>query len=234
MIDVLLRTDPSRARTDREKQQADDIYKPGLTFRVRIQSLSPHLPHSLPSRYASRYQLRAKHLQSQRFLKVASLPVPARTAYQVIVTGGNAQTQCPTRRRIQSTHGLWTMVRLPDMLAVETGLPSFSYVVCWLAEPGFPPSENFLAIDAPTTTKCDMCQVFFCGIGVQHRCVAVRLANAHPHGMSDISDLIQSTEVYECFDGNAVEVEIMLDYLSTQNISPRQIYCEASLPPFCT
>jgi E3 ubiquitin-protein ligase CHFR len=36
--------------------------------------------------------------------------------------------------------------------------------------------------------------------------------------------------VYECFDGNAVEVEIMLDYLGTQNISPRQIYCEASLP----
>ena len=49
--------------------------------------------------------------------------------------------------------------------------------------------------------------------------------------MSDIGDLIQSTEVYECFDGNAVEVEIMLDYLSTQHISPRQIYGEVS---FCT
>jgi E3 ubiquitin-protein ligase CHFR len=36
MIDVLLRADPSRARTDREKQQADDVYKPGMTFRVRI------------------------------------------------------------------------------------------------------------------------------------------------------------------------------------------------------
>ena len=73
-----------------------------------------------------------------------------------------------------------------------------------------------------------MCQVFFCGIGVQHRCVAVRLTNAHPHGMSDIGDLIQSTEVYECFDGNAVEVEIMLDYLGTQNISPRHIYGEVN------
>jgi E3 ubiquitin-protein ligase CHFR len=120
------------------------------------------------------------------------------------------------------------MVRLPDMLAAEIGLPSFSSLPCHPAELAFPSSENLLAIDAPTTTKCDMCQVFFCGIGVQHRCVAVRLANAHPHGMSDISDLIQSTEVYECFDGNAVEVEIMLDYLGTQNISPRQIYCEAS------
>jgi E3 ubiquitin-protein ligase CHFR len=74
-----------------------------------------------------------------------------------------------------------------------------------------------------------MCQVFFCGIGVQHRCVAVRLTGAHPHGMSDIGDLIQSTEVYECFDGNAVEVEIMLDYLGTQHISPRHIYGEVSL-----
>lgn len=36
MVDVLLRADPSRARTDREKQQADEIYRPGVTFRVRI------------------------------------------------------------------------------------------------------------------------------------------------------------------------------------------------------
>jgi E3 ubiquitin-protein ligase CHFR len=73
-----------------------------------------------------------------------------------------------------------------------------------------------------------MCQVSFCGIGVQHRCVAVRLTSAHPHGMSDIGDLIQSTEVYACFDGNAVEVDIMLDYLGTQNISPRHIYGEVN------
>ena len=67
-----------------------------------------------------------------------------------------------------------------------------------------------------TCSQCahnDMHQVSFCGIGVQHHCVAIRLALAHPHGMSDISDLIQSTEVYECFDGYAVEVEIMLNYL---------------------
>ena len=36
MVDVLLRADSSRARTDREKQQADEIYKPGFSFRVRI------------------------------------------------------------------------------------------------------------------------------------------------------------------------------------------------------
>jgi Cysteine rich domain with multizinc binding regions len=116
---------------------------------------------------------------------------------------------------------------------VDIGMPfspvSFRY---WLTEskPRLP-SENLLATDAPTTTKCNMCQVYFCGIGVQHRCVAVRLASAHPHGMSDISDLIQSTEVYECFDGNAVEVEIMLDYLVTQHILPRHIYGQVSVSP---
>jgi len=46
--------------------------------------------------------------------------------------------------------------------------------------------------------------------------------------MTDIGDLVQSPEVYECFEGNPVEVEIMLDYLGTQNISPRQIYGEVS------
>jgi E3 ubiquitin-protein ligase CHFR len=49
--------------------------------------------------------------------------------------------------------------------------------------------------------------------------------------MTDIGDLIQSTEVYECFDGNAVEVEIMLDYLGTQHISPRHIYSQVSVSP---
>lgn len=87
-------------------------------------------------------------------------------------------------------------------------------------------SENLLALRAPTTTKCDMCQVSFCGIGVQGRCIAASLMSQHPHGMSDIGDLIQSAEVYECFDGNTVEVDIMLDYLTANRITPRYIYRE--------
>ncbi|KAI0252330.1 hypothetical protein BJV78DRAFT_1124784 [Lactifluus subvellereus] len=190
MIDVLLRADPSRARTDREKQQADEVYKPGLSFRIptpREASPEPAIP------------------QNGEFARPCPHCLP----------GNRYGWQCPNP--------------VPD--------PTSDLEHAWPMDDGSPPGhaccgncENLLAIDAPTTTKCDMCQVFFCGIGVQHRCVAVRLANAHPHGMSDIGDLIQSTEVYECFDGNAVEVEIMLDYLGTQNISPRHIYCEASLP----
>ncbi len=64
---------------------------------------------------------------------------------------------------------------------------------------------------------------------MQHHCIVVHLSSAHPHGMSDISDLIQSTKVYKCFDGNTVEVEIMLDYLGTQHISPWHIYNEVNL-----
>jgi hypothetical protein len=179
----------------------------------------------------SRYQLREKPRQSQRSLKVATMRVPVRTAHPEIASGGTAQTQCPTRRRIRNTPGPWMRAHLQDTLVVEIGMPlsPVPFVIELIESKPQLPSENLLAIDAPTTTKCDMCQVYFCGIGVQHRCVAVRLSSAHPHGMSDIGDLIQSTEVYECFDGNAVEVEIMLDYLGTQHISPRHIYGEVSV-----
>lgn len=74
-----------------------------------------------------------------------------------------------------------------------------------------------------TCSQCthdNMCQVSFCRIGMQHCCIAICLALAHLHGMSDISNLIQSTKVYECFDRNTVKVEIMLNYLGNQHILP--------------
>ncbi|KAI0335883.1 hypothetical protein GY45DRAFT_1316634 [Cubamyces sp. BRFM 1775] len=103
----------------------------------------------------------------------------------------------------------------------------------WLIEDGNPPGhgvcgncENVLALQAPTTTRCDFCQVSFCGIGIPQRCIAAPLTIQHPHGFSDLGDLIQCGEVYDCFDGNTVEVDIMLDYLSAQHLSPRHIYRE--------
>ncbi|KAI0632141.1 hypothetical protein C8Q77DRAFT_1218635 [Trametes polyzona] len=103
----------------------------------------------------------------------------------------------------------------------------------WLVDDGNPPGhgicgncENVLALQAPTTTKCDFCQVSFCGIGIPQRCIAAPLNIQHPHGFSDLSDLIQCGEVYDCFDGNTVEVDIMLDYLTAQGLSPRHIYRE--------
>ena len=50
-----------------------------------------------------------------------------------------------------------------------------------------------------------------------------------PHGMSTLADMIQSSDVYECFGGNTVEVDIMLEYLETQRLTPRHIYREVSV-----
>ena len=89
-------------------------------------------------------------------------------------------------------------------------------------------SENLLAIRAPETSKCDLCQVLFCGVGVQGRCEAAPLHAQHPHAMSDIADLVQSSDVYDCFDGLFVEVNYMLDYLTAQRKRPQHVYREVS------
>lgn len=91
-------------------------------------------------------------------------------------------------------------------------------------------SENILALTAPTTSKCDFCQVSFCGISIPHRCVAAPLANQHLDMLSDIGDMIQCGDVYEIFDGNAIEVEILLDYMTANNLTPRHIYREVRAP----
>lgn len=90
------------------------------------------------------------------------------------------------------------------------------------------PSEIMLALRAPTTSKCDMCSVSFCGINVQGRCVAASLPAQQPHGLGDIGDLIECSFIYDCFDGNNVEVEIMLDYLTAQRLTPKHIYREVN------
>ena len=71
---------------------------------------------------------------------------------------------------------------------------------------------------------------------MQGRCVAALLNSQHPHGLSDVGDLIQSTEIYDCFEGNAIEglifssymhlmslncylVEYMLDYITSHEMS---------------
>ncbi|KAK0187938.1 hypothetical protein F5146DRAFT_1061399 [Armillaria mellea] len=101
----------------------------------------------------------------------------------------------------------------------------------WHLDEGTPPGhancgncENLLALQAPTTTKCDFCQVSFCGIGVPGRCIAASLAAQQLHSMADLTDFVQSPEVYECFNDNHIEVDIMLDYLAVRRIMPKNIY----------
>ncbi|KAG6377048.1 hypothetical protein JVT61DRAFT_1097 [Boletus reticuloceps] len=184
IVDVLLRAEPSRTRTERERMQADEIYKAGSSMRIptpREASPEPNLNQN--SDYAR--------------------PCP----------------HCGP----DNPYG-W---RCPQPIVDFSVDPEQA----WHLDDGAPPGhaycgncEMLLALGAPVTTKCDFCQVSFCGINVQGRCTASALASQHPHNLSDVSDLIQSSEVYDCFENNHVEVEIMLDYLSTRQITPRQIY----------
>ncbi|KIL67897.1 hypothetical protein M378DRAFT_177137 [Amanita muscaria Koide BX008] len=184
MLDALLRAAPHKARSERERKQADEIYT-GQTLRIpkpREASPGPDLNQSVD----------------------LARPCP-------YCNDNSTGYRCPQP--------------IPDPAAD----PSHA----WHLENGSPPGhahcgncENLLALRAPTTSKCDLCQVSFCGINVQGRCMATPLASQHPHNLSDIGDLIQSSEVYECFDGNTVEVEIMFDYLTAQRLTPRHIYRE--------
>ncbi|KAJ6525305.1 hypothetical protein DFH09DRAFT_1188845 [Mycena vulgaris] len=179
VLDVLLRAAPHKARTERERQQADEIYA-GTSMRR-------HLPEP--------------DINPSDFIR----PCPN------CILGNPYGWRCPNPI-------------VDPNVDPENG---------WLADDGMPPGhstcgncENLLALPSPLTTKCDFCQVSFCGIGVQGRCVAALILSQQPHAFSDVGDLIESSAVYECFNSNTVEVEIMLDYLTTQRITPRHIYRE--------
>ncbi|KAG1770891.1 hypothetical protein EV702DRAFT_1202218 [Suillus placidus] len=188
IVDILLRADPSRERAERERIQADEVYKAGCSMRI---------------------------------------PMP-REASPEPNLNQNADYVRPCPHCAPDNAFGW---RCPQ--------PVIDYGVdperAWHLDDGNPPGhafcgncENLLALRAPSTTKCDLCQVSFCGVGVPGRCLAAPLLSQHPHNMSDLGDLIQSSEVYGCFDHNTVEVDIMLDYLTAQELSPRHIYREVA------
>ncbi|KAJ3842804.1 hypothetical protein F5878DRAFT_359975 [Lentinula raphanica] len=99
---------------------------------------------------------------------------------------------------------------------IDDGLPT-GHVQCGNC-------ENYTALRAPSTSRCDFCKTYFCGIGVPSRCSAAPITLQQPQGFTDISDIIQSSDIYECFNSNTVEVDIMLDYITEQRYSPRNIY----------
>ncbi|KAJ2935180.1 hypothetical protein H1R20_g1959, partial [Candolleomyces eurysporus] len=165
VIDSLLRLAPEKARTEREREQADEIYKAGATLRIP----SPREPSPEPN-LAQNPDL--------------AYPCP----------------HCPAG----NPHG-W---RCPRPIADPAADPDNA----WHLDEGNPPGhgtcancDNILALEAPTTTKCD----FF---------------GQNPHGFSNIPDLIESSEIYDSFEGNTYEVEIVFDYLRSHNITPKQIY----------
>lgn len=87
-----------------------------------------------------------------------------------------------------------------------------------------------MALRAPSTSRCDFCQVSFCGIGIPERCCASSLRSQNLNGFSDLGDLIQAADIYECFEGNTVEVDVLFDYLTEHRMTPKQIYQEVRVP----
>lgn len=83
-----------------------------------------------------------------------------------------------------------------------------------------------MALRAPSTSRCDFCQVSFCGISIPERCYASSLRSQNPNGFSDLGDLIQAPDIYDCFEGNTIEVDRLFDYLTEHRVAPKQIYQE--------
>ena len=64
---------------------------------------------------------------------------------------------------------------------------------------------------------------------MQNRCSALTLTTQSPAGLSDVAELLESSEVYDCFENNHTEVDYMIDYITTHDISPKQIYRQVGL-----
>ena len=186
MIDLLLRSDPSKSRTVNERAQADQVYKMGTSLRVG--SPSSHFPVS----GSHRPQL--------------PTPRPATPEPNLEPPNDNFARPCPTCLA-GNPYGWRCPVPIQD--------PVIDPENAFDLDDGTPPGHAFCGncdqlhnIQAPTSTKCDFCQVSFCGVGIQGRCCALSLLSQQPHGMADLPDIILSGAIYDTFHGNFVEVSL--------------------------
>ncbi|KAG8938197.1 hypothetical protein FRC04_009254 [Tulasnella sp. 424] len=101
----------------------------------------------------------------------------------------------------------------------------------WNLDNGTPPGHAWCGtcdelhpVGSPSTTKCSVCETSFCGISVPHLCVANSMSSAHlPVAVSNLTGMIQSLEVYDAFNGNTTEVELLFDWLREDGRGPRGI-----------
>lgn len=186
IIEILVKHAPNRARTQREKEQADEIYKAGSNIRLP----SPKQPSPEPNVSRSGSYARPCH-------------------------------HCPANNQFgwRCRHPIPDPVADPDnAISLDDGVP-VGHAYCGNC-------DLLHAIEAPTSSRCDFCSASFCGIGVQGRCCAVNLAAQHPQGFADLSDLIQAPELYEIFENNSYEADILIEYLREKQITPQTIYSE--------
>ncbi|KAJ1309623.1 hypothetical protein OPQ81_006392 [Rhizoctonia solani] len=192
LVAALLRVYPERARTERERVQADEIYTAGHEILIP----PPRAPNPdllLPQQQNS--------------------------------ANDNLARPCPHCSPNNSFD--WTCPQpIPN--------PDTDRANAWNVENGPPPGHNYCgacdelyAIGAPTSSRCDMCTTGFCGISVPQVCKShwlhqVRLASDY----NSLQGLIESDRIYDIFNNNSTEVEILFDYLREAEITPNMIYLD--------
>ncbi|KDN42111.1 hypothetical protein RSAG8_06969, partial [Rhizoctonia solani AG-8 WAC10335] len=195
LVAALIRVYPERARTERERAQADDIYIAGREIPIP----PPRAPN--PD---------------------VLLPQQQNSA------GDNLARPCPHCAPNNSFD--WTCPR-------PISNPDTDRANAWNVENGPPPGHNYCgacdelyAIGAPTSSRCDMCMTGFCGISVPQVCRShwlhqVRLMSDY----NSLQGLIESDRIYDIFNNNSIEVEILFDYLREAEITPNMIYLDSMI-----
>ncbi|KAH7106903.1 hypothetical protein BKA62DRAFT_685452 [Auriculariales sp. MPI-PUGE-AT-0066] len=185
IIDVVIKHDPSRARTLRERQQADEIYAVGRN--IRLPSPRQATPEPNVSNSGSYFRPCSHCAGVGGWRCPVPIPDPASDPAHAISSDGDVPTGHAYCANCDLLH----------------------------------------ATAAPSSSQCDFCHNSFCGIAVPERCCALSLRSQHPQGFSDISDLLESQDVYEIFGGNTYEVEVLFDYLlRDRSITTRAMYTE--------
>jgi len=103
----------------------------------------------------------------------------------------------------------------------------------WPVERGCPPGhawcgncDELHSIHAPHSSRCDLCLVSFCGVGIPRRCVSLPLMAQVPEGLSELEQLLSCEEIVDLFRGNLVERDYLIDHAQANDLGPIQIYRE--------
>jgi hypothetical protein len=134
---------------------------------------------------------------------------------------GHARFHSSILVSIQRTHGTLMQAILQGMLGVETGKGvSLTLRVLLI----YSNSDELHAIGAPDSSRCDLCMVSFCGIGIPRRCRALPLITQVPDGLTEVVQLLSCEEIVDIFSGNLVERDYFIDHLQALDITPITIY----------
>ncbi|KAG8763185.1 hypothetical protein FRC11_005612 [Ceratobasidium sp. 423] len=166
LVSALLRVYPERARTERERAQADEVYTAGREIPI-------------PPPRASNPDVLLPQQQNSANDNLAR-PCP----------------HCPPSNSFD-----WTCPRpIPN--------PDTDRANAWNLENGPPPGHNY------------------CGACLQGAFDPIRLVGIDDPDFGALLGLIESDRVYDIFNNNAIEVEILFDYLREAEITPNMIYLD--------